>query len=100
MTGLEAVLPLAGVALGAAGSYWTSSAGDRQRWHRQQQSRWDLHRKDAYVEYGYAVKSVSEVSKRMAAAREFSVWGLRGLWIKAGLREEAGQEVGPVLHVP
>jgi len=69
---LDAILPLAGVAIGAAGSYWASTASDRQGWRRQQQSRWDTHRKETYAEYGYAVKAVSEVSRRMAAARGFT----------------------------
>lgn len=69
---VQMVLPLIGVVLGAWGSYLASSRGEQARWERQQQARWDARRVEAYAEYGYAIKQVFELSKRIAAARGFA----------------------------
>jgi hypothetical protein len=49
---------LIGVAVGALASYLVSSATERRRWERQQSTRWDEKRAQAYVDYGNAVKNV------------------------------------------
>jgi hypothetical protein len=49
---------LIGVVVGALASYLVSTAAERRRWQRQQSTRWDDKRAQAYVEYGNAVKSV------------------------------------------
>ena len=49
---------LIGVAVGALASFLVSSATKRRRWLRQQSTRWDEKRAQAYVDYGNAVKNV------------------------------------------
>ena len=50
---------LIGVAVGAIASYLVATATERRRWQRQQSTRWDVKRAEAYVDYGNAVKNVS-----------------------------------------
>jgi hypothetical protein len=49
---------LIGVVVDALASYLVGSATERRRWQRQQPTRWDEKRAQAYVEYGNAVKNV------------------------------------------
>lgn len=49
---------LIGVAVGAFASYLVATATERRRWQRQQFTRWDVKRAEAYVDYGNAVKNV------------------------------------------
>jgi hypothetical protein len=49
---------LIGVVVGALGSFLVSSATESRRWRRQQSTRWDEKRAQAYAEYGFAVKNV------------------------------------------
>jgi hypothetical protein len=58
---------LIGVAVGALASYLVTSATERTRWQRQQATRWDDKRAQIYADYGYAVKNVFEICKRIAA---------------------------------
>ncbi len=60
---------LIGVVVGALASYLVSNSTERARWQRQQSARWDQTRAQVYAEYGYAVKSVFEFCKRLAAYR-------------------------------
>lgn len=65
---------LIGVIIGAFGSYFVTTANERSRWRREQESRWDETRAQAYAEYGYSVKSHSELCKRLAAHRGLGTW--------------------------
>jgi len=49
---------LIGVVVGAFASYVVATAMERRRWQRQQSTRWDIKRAEAYVDYGNAVKNV------------------------------------------
>ena len=69
MSIVQMVLPLVGVVVGAFGSYLTSSAGEQARWRRQQLSRWDARRVEAYAEYGDAVKRVYVACKQILDAK-------------------------------
>lgn len=60
---------LIGVVIGAVTSFAVSSFAERARWQRQQSTRWDQMRAEAYAGYGHAVKNVFELSKRLAASR-------------------------------
>ena len=60
---------LIGVAVGALASYLASSATERARWRREQSSRWDDRRAQAYAEYGYAVKNVYVQCQRLVEVR-------------------------------
>jgi hypothetical protein len=60
---------LIGVVVGASASYLVSSLTERARWQRQQSARWDIMRAQIYADYGYAVKNVFELCKRIAAYR-------------------------------
>jgi len=69
MSVFQMVLPLVGVVIGAFGSFLATSAGERARWRRQQQTRWDARRVEAYAEYGDAVKRVYVACKQIVDAR-------------------------------
>jgi hypothetical protein len=60
---------LVGVVVGAAASYLVGAATERKRWQREQSSRWDEKRAQAYSEYGYAVKNVYVQCLRIANPR-------------------------------
>ncbi|MEU5402871.1 hypothetical protein ABZ348_26645 [Streptomyces sp. NPDC005963] len=63
------ILPLVGVALGAAASFLVSSLNERSRWRREQSVRWDERRLDAYGEYIHAVKELAGRYQGIAAGR-------------------------------
>lgn len=70
MSGITQQLPaLVGVVVGAAASYLVGAATERTRWRREQSSRWDDKRAQAYSEYGYAVKNVYVQCLRIANSR-------------------------------
>jgi hypothetical protein len=70
MSSIMQQLPaLIGVVLGAAASYLAGAATERARWRREQSSRWDEKRAQAYSEYGYAVKNVYVQCLRVANSR-------------------------------
>jgi hypothetical protein len=60
---------LIGVVVGALASYLVSSAAERRRWQRQQSTRWDEKRAEAYVDYGNAVKNVFYLCGRITNSR-------------------------------
>jgi len=62
---VQMVLPLIGVVVGALGSFLASSAGERTRWRREQQARWNARRVEAYAEYGHVVKRVYVLCKQL-----------------------------------
>jgi hypothetical protein len=65
---------LIGVAVGALASFLVTTASERNRWRREQASRWDDKRADAYAEYGNSVKNLHELCKRIAAYRGLQTW--------------------------
>lgn len=60
---------LLGVGVGVLASYLVAGAGERARWRRTQQARWVERRLDAYQQYGYAVKRMTTLAMRLAAAQ-------------------------------
>jgi hypothetical protein len=68
LTELPALL---GVVVGALASYLATNAGARSQWIRSQHVRWEEKRVEVYAEYAHAVKTVYELSKRVAATRGF-----------------------------
>jgi hypothetical protein len=70
MSGITQQLPaLIGVVIGASTSYLVGAATERARWRREQWSRWDEKRAQAYAEYSHAVKSLYVQSMRIANSR-------------------------------
>jgi hypothetical protein len=63
---LNQVLVLAGVIVGAAMSYLTSSLTERAKWRRAILARWDDKRLEAYSTYADAVKAEQRVTLRLA----------------------------------
>lgn len=57
-TFLQQLPTLIGVVIGALASYLVSASTEHSRWRREQSSRWDDRRAQAYAEYSNAVKSV------------------------------------------
>lgn len=60
---------LLGVGVGALATYATTSLGERTRWRRERNVRWDTARMQAYAAYGDAAKRVLNIAVRMAVAR-------------------------------
>jgi hypothetical protein len=60
---------LVGVVLGIVGTIIATFISDRSRWKRDQVSRWDVRRLDAYSEYAKAVKDIHALSFRLTAHR-------------------------------
>jgi hypothetical protein len=70
VSGVVQQLPaLIGVMVGALASFLAGAASERARWRREQSSRWDDRRAQAYAEYGHAVKNVYVQCMRVAAMR-------------------------------
>jgi hypothetical protein len=70
MSGITQQLPaLLGAVIGAAATYLAGAFTERTRWRREQSSRWDDKRAQAYSEYGYAVKNVYVQCLRIAGSR-------------------------------
>ncbi|MEU3662296.1 hypothetical protein AB0E77_21450 [Streptomyces sp. NPDC032940] len=67
----EQLPALAGVVVGAAGSYLASSLTERSRWRRARSERWDQKRLDTYASYANALKHQINIAQRMGAARGF-----------------------------
>lgn len=66
------LLPLAGVAVGAATSFVVTSLNERTKWRREQSVRWDAQRLTAYAEYAHAVKDLAYQYRRIAVFRGLS----------------------------
>lgn len=65
----QQLLPLAGVIIGALTSYLAGTVTERARWRREQSSRWDDKRAQAYADYGYLVKNVYVQCRRIIDLR-------------------------------
>jgi hypothetical protein len=68
---LQELPALVGVGVGAVATFATTSLGEKARWRRERDERWDAARMTAYTEYGNGVKRVFSLAIRMAAARGF-----------------------------
>ncbi|WP_426506337.1 hypothetical protein ACPPVO_50420 [Dactylosporangium sp. McL0621] len=66
---LQQLPALLGVVIGVVTTFALTSIGERARWRRSQDVRWDAARLEAYVSYGNAVKRVVHVATCLAAAR-------------------------------
>ncbi|MEV0460780.1 hypothetical protein [Catellatospora methionotrophica] len=71
METLTAILPLAGVVIGAVATYLVTTATERSRWQRAQDVRWDERRLTAYIAFGEASKRIYSVAFRIAAHHGF-----------------------------
>ncbi|MFI0484304.1 hypothetical protein [Actinomadura sp. 9N215] len=71
MAFMDQVPTLAGVIIGAAGSYAASSLTERTRWRRSRAERWDQQRFQTYAVYANTLKAQFQVSLRIGAARGF-----------------------------
>jgi hypothetical protein len=70
MSGIVQQLPaLIGVVIGVMASYLAGAAAEHTRWRREQSSRWDDKRAQAYADYAYAVKNVYVQCMRAAELR-------------------------------
>jgi hypothetical protein len=61
------LLTIFGVAVGATGSFVSTTLLDRARWRREEALRWDAKRLECYGEFGNAVKRVITVAERICA---------------------------------
>jgi len=82
---------LIGVIVGAGASFIATFANERTRWQRQREIRWDENRAAAYMEYGYTVKRIIDVSRRIAAGSGTPEY-LPPLDLDAGLVELAAAD--------
>ncbi|MFG2008099.1 hypothetical protein ACGFNF_03370 [Micromonospora sp. NPDC048868] len=70
MSALLQQLPtLAGVLIGALGSYLVSTSAERSRWRREHQARWGDMRAAAYANYAGAVKELFQLTLEVDARR-------------------------------
>lgn len=70
MSGIAQQLPaLIGVIIGALASYLAGAATERARWRREESSRWDDRRAQAYADYGRITKNVYVQCRRAASLR-------------------------------
>jgi hypothetical protein len=63
------LLTLGAVIVGAIMSFAATSLNERQRFHREEATRWTGQKLDAYLEYLYAVKHMARIARCIAAAR-------------------------------
>lgn len=65
---LDQLGTLLAVAVGAAGSYATTSLTERTRWRRTQTERWQEKKFEVYARYGNALKEQIGITQRIGAA--------------------------------
>jgi hypothetical protein len=58
---------LVGVVVGALGAFWVATFTDRTRWRREQATKWDAKRLDAYGRYALAIKEIHSLALRIIA---------------------------------
>jgi hypothetical protein len=71
MAFMDQLPTLAGVIIGAAGSYAASSLTERTRWRRERAERWGQQRFQTYARYANTLKAQLRISLRIGAARGF-----------------------------
>lgn len=59
---------LPGVVIGALGSYWAVARGDRVRFRREREARWEERRLAVYTDYARALKKSVTLTYRVAAS--------------------------------
>ncbi len=69
MSVTDQLLTLGAVIVGAIMSFAATSLNERQRFHREEATRWTGQKLDAYLEYLYAVKHMARIARCIAAAR-------------------------------
>ena len=69
MAFMDQLPALAGVIIGAAGSFTASSLTDRNQWRRARAERWDQARFQVYVSYANTLKDQFRLATRIGAAR-------------------------------
>lgn len=69
MSVTDQLLTLAAVIVGAIMSFAATSLSERQRFHREEATRWANQKLDAYLEYLYAVKHMARIARCIAAAK-------------------------------
>jgi hypothetical protein len=65
---LNQLLAIFGVVVGALGTLLVTSFTDRARWQRDQSTRWDSRRLDAYIAYAAVVKEYHALALRLSAS--------------------------------
>lgn len=60
---------LVGVIVGGAATYLVTFLGDRTRWRRERDERWDTARMQSYAEFADSVKEVFTIATRVAGGR-------------------------------
>jgi hypothetical protein len=65
----DELLTLAAVIVGAILSFGATSLNERQRFRREESTRWANQKLDAYLEYLHAVKHMARIARCIAAAR-------------------------------
>ncbi len=64
---LQQLPALIGVVIGALGSYWAVARGDRVRFRREREARWEERRLAVYTDYARALKKSVTLTYRVAA---------------------------------
>ncbi|KUL51049.1 hypothetical protein ADL22_06805 [Streptomyces sp. NRRL F-4489] len=67
---LTQVIPLMGVLLGAATSYFATSSAERAKFRQTIATRWDERKLDTYIEYVTSVKEALREARRAVEARD------------------------------
>jgi len=61
------LLTILGVAVGAAGSFFSARLLERSKWQREEAHRWDEQRLKSYVQFTTSIKDLISLSKRISA---------------------------------
>jgi hypothetical protein len=61
------LLTIFGVAVGAAGSFFSARLLERLKWQREEDRRWDEKRLESYVQFATSVKNYVTVAKQISA---------------------------------
>ncbi|MFI0785234.1 hypothetical protein ACH4Q6_06515 [Streptomyces lydicus] len=67
---LSQVIPLVGVLLGAATSFFATSLAERTKFRQTMATRWDERKLDTYIEYVSCVKEAIRAARQTVEARE------------------------------
>ncbi|GAA4005429.1 hypothetical protein GCM10022247_28500 [Allokutzneria multivorans] len=88
----QQIITLVGVLVGGLMSFAATTLVERSKWRRTHSTRWDEKRLDAYSEYANAVKTCSQLSYRLAAARGYPA-GAQPIDLDEGLKALAEAEI-------
>ncbi|MFD8325040.1 hypothetical protein [Streptomyces lydicus] len=76
---LSQVIPLIGVLLGAATSFFATSLAERTKFRQTMATRWDERKLDTYIEYVSCVKEAIRAARQTVEARELGADGSESL---------------------